>query len=100
MPNPLHYDPQFKAKSGDPSSSYHAADQAKGLAERHYIVIHTYLYCIRPLKAHYRFIGHWTNLDPHAVARRLPEMERAGLVERGPQVRMGNGRLAQTWGAK
>ena len=100
MPNPLHYDPQFKAKAADPATSYHAADQAKGLAERHYTVIFAYLNDTHPHKAHYRHIGSQTGLDPHAVARRLPEMERAGLVERGSKVRMGNGRLAQTWGAK
>ena len=100
MPNAPHYDPQFKAHSRDPATSYHAADQAKGLAERHYTVIFAYLDYIHPGRTHYREIGTQTGLDPHAVARRLPEMERAGLVERGPQVRMGNGRLAQTWGAK
>ena len=43
------------------------------------------------------------NLDYHAIARRLPELERAGLIRRGPARRCtrlilsGNRRKATTW---
>ena len=43
------------------------------------------------------------NLDYHAIARRLPELERAGLIRRGPArkctrlILSGNRRKATTW---
>ena len=91
------FDAAKAVNARDPHTSYHAADQAHGLASRHHKLILDYLDGIAPWPAHYRQIAAGTGLEPVAIGRRLIELERAHLIERAGTGPLGNGRVGTTW---
>ena len=68
----------YRARNNDPITSWQAADEAKDLAKAHAAVILKTLMEQGPLGKD--GIAFFAVMDGHQVARRLPEMERDGLV--------------------
>ena len=68
----------YRARNTDPITSWQAADEAKDLAKAHAALILKTLIKQGPLGKD--GIASFAILDGHQVARRLPEMERNGLV--------------------
>jgi hypothetical protein len=68
----------YRARNIDPITSWQAADEAKNLAQAHAALILTTLMEQGPLGKD--GIAFFAVLDGNQVARRLPEMERDGLV--------------------
>lgn len=69
------------SRRDDPQTSVDAARQAVSLASAHQAKIMAYLRRIHPNGDIYEGIATATGLEPHAVARRLPELQEAGLAE-------------------
>jgi hypothetical protein len=67
-----------RARNVDPITSWQAADEAKDLAKAHAALILKTLKEQGPLGKD--GIAFFAVMDGHQVARRLPEMERDGLV--------------------
>ena len=88
------------ARTTDPHTSRDAAARAIGLAAAHRAKILAYLQSIRPAAAIYQDIAAATGLEPHAVARRLPELEEAGLARPlDSTAPTRSGRQARLWAA-
>ena len=68
----------YRAKNTDSITSWQAADKAKDLAKAHAALILKTLMEQGPLGKD--GIAFFAVMDGHQVARRLPEMERDGLV--------------------
>ena len=68
----------YRARNLDPITSWQAADEAKDLAKAHAALILKTLIEQGPLGKD--GIAFFAVMDGHQVARRLPEMERNGLV--------------------
>jgi hypothetical protein len=68
----------YRARNLDPITSWQAADEAKDLAKAHAILILKTLQEQGPLGKD--GIAFFAVLDGNQVARRLPEMQRDGLV--------------------
>lgn len=88
------------SRTGDPVSSYLAGEEvhAGGLAERQSAAILS-LVTRNPCLTSRELAGLAEGIDRHAIARRLPELERAGLVVRAGFRRCrAGGRLSVTWG--
>jgi hypothetical protein len=68
----------YRARNTDPITSWQAADEAKDLAKAHAALILKTLMEQGPLGKD--GIAFFAVMDGHQVARRLPEMERNGLV--------------------
>ena len=68
----------YRARNFDPITSWQAADQAKNLAKAHVALIFKTLMEQGPLGKD--GIALFAVLNGNQVARRLPEMERYGLV--------------------
>jgi hypothetical protein len=68
----------YRARNTDPITSWQAADEAKDLAKAHAALILKTLMEQGPLGKD--GIAFFAVMDGHQVARRLPEMERDGLV--------------------
>jgi len=68
----------YRARHTDPITSWQAADEAKDLAKAHAALILKTLVEQGPLGKD--GIAFFAVMDGHQVARRLPEMERDGLV--------------------
>ena len=68
----------YRARNTDPITSWEAADEAKDLAKAHAALILKTLVEQGPLGKD--GIAFFAVMDGHQVARRLPEMERDGLV--------------------
>jgi len=67
-----------RARNTDPITSWQAAGSAKELAKHHSQII---LQCLKdygPLGKD--GISRFTNLESHQIGKRLPEMEREGLI--------------------
>ena len=82
----------------DPVTSYEAADAAKDLASKHFIII------VGCLKAHGTLgkdgIAQHTNLDRNQVSRRLNELEKMNLIQlTGRTVKSSAGRNEREWRA-
>ena len=82
----------------DPVTSYEAADAAKDLASKHFIII------VDCLKAHGALgkdgIAQHTNLDRNQVSRRLNELEKMNLIQlTGRTVKSSAGRNEREWRA-
>ena len=85
-----------RARSLDPSTSHTAADQAQDLARQHFDLITN---CLQRFGARGKDgIAELTGLDGNQVARRMPELERLGLVELTGQVtKSKSGRAEREW---
>ena len=85
-----------RARSLDPSTSHAAADQAQNLARLHGGLI---VVCLQRFGARGKDgIAEFTGLDGNQVARRMPELERLGLVELTGQVtKSKSGRSEREW---
>jgi hypothetical protein len=68
----------YRARNLDPMTSWDAAESAKDLAKRHAAIILKTLQEQGPLGKD--GIAFFAVMDGNQVARRLPEMEREGLV--------------------
>ena len=88
--------PEIAARRSDPATSRAAASQARALAADHHARI---LAALRDRGAAGKSeIAERTGLDGVAVARRMAEMQRAGLVRlTGEQVLSAAGRAEREW---
>jgi predicted transcriptional regulator len=68
----------FRSRKTDPQTSHDAAEQAQELADKHFIKIHFVLAKYGPMGKD--GIAQKTGLDSAQVSRRLPEMQKLGLV--------------------
>ncbi len=89
----------FRARTTDPETSKQAAEQAEDLANKHFSLIHLAL--IKNGALGKDGIAYVTGLDGNQVARRLPEMQRLGVIElTGQKVESLSGRMEREWRAK
>lgn len=95
-PLPL-FNPAHAAHARDPATSFKAAEAAGGLASEHYRLIVNYLDGIHPRAATYEQIADGTGLEKHAVARRTPELESSGHIERAGTAKLKSGRMGTLW---
>jgi hypothetical protein len=87
-----------RARKLDPTTSQEAAQSIKTVAPIHMQVIHDCLHEHGPMGKDQ--IALWTNLDGNQIARRLPEMQKMGLVElTGNTVHSASGRQEREWRA-
>lgn len=80
--------PKPRARRRDPATSHAAAARAESFSARHTAKIWTALRDRGP--GNKDDIAGWTGLDAVAVARRGREMQKAGLVTIGPEVKQGS----------
>lgn len=85
-----------RVRSEDPITSYQAADQIKEVAPKHFKII------LEALKEHGPMgkdgIASKTSLNPNAVSRRLPELQKLDLVApTGRTVKSLSGREEREW---
>lgn len=85
-----------RVRCTDPVTSYQAADQIKEVAPNHFKII------LEALKEHGPMgkdgIAQKTGLNPNAVARRLPELQKLDLVTTtGKTVKSLSGREEREW---
>lgn len=84
-----------RARASDPATSHIAASAARGLAQRHAEKI---LECLQMGPLGKDGIASLSGLDGVAVARRLPELQRDGLVDvTGKTVVSRTGRPEREW---
>jgi transcription initiation factor IIE alpha subunit len=86
----------FRSRNTDPVTSWWAADQAYSLAKDHAIII------VDCLQRHGSLgkdgIMLLTKLDRNQISRRLPELERQGLIKQtGQLVKSLSNRLEREW---
>lgn len=90
------------ARAGDPASSHHAADEITRSGKRAHQA-HQALDLVRAHPQHTSLeLAQHGVLDRYQLARRLPELEAAGMIERSREPRtctVGH-RPAHTWTAK
>jgi len=88
--------PETKARRKDPATSKDAAKAAKSLLEGHWKEI---LDCLKDCGAMGKDkIAQYSSLDPNQVARRMKELQKAGLVElTGELVESNSGRMEREW---
>jgi predicted transcriptional regulator len=87
-----------RVRCTDPVTSYEAADAAKDLASKHFIII------VDCLKAHGALgkdgIARYSGLDKSQVSRRLNELLKLGLIElTGIKVKSDSGLNEREWRA-
>jgi len=87
-----------RVRSSDPVTSYEAADAAKDLASKHFIII------VDCLKAHGALgkdgIARHSGLDRNQVSRRLNELEKMNLIQlTGNKVKSDSGLNEREWRA-
>lgn len=86
----------YRARNLDPITSWQAADKAKDLAKKHAALILKTLQKQGPLSKD--GIAFFAILDGNQVARRLPEMQRDGLIGlTGKTVKSIAGRAEREW---
>ena len=86
------------ARNIDPITSHAAADQAQAMRKQHHAAILACLYTIGPMGKD--GIGSFTRLSGEQVCRRLPELQKLGLVRpTGRTVRSDTGRQEREWEA-
>lgn len=84
-----------RARNSDPVTSWLAADQATNLAKRHYQII---LEALKKGNMGKDGICSVTGLNGVQVARRLPELQKQGLVYlTGKHVKSFTGRFEREW---
>jgi transcription initiation factor IIE alpha subunit len=86
----------FRSRNTDPVTSWMAADQADGLAKDHAIII---VNCLQRNGALGKDgIMLLTRLDRNQISRRLPELEREGLIKQtGQLVKSTSNRMEREW---
>lgn len=85
-----------RARTMDPTTSHQAAEEIKKVAPQHMELIHNCLHEHGPLGKD--GIARHTGLNGNQIARRLPEMQRIGLVkETGFTVPSDAGRQEREW---
>lgn len=90
------FDPIPLARSSDPDTSHQAAARVHEFGDKHHGIIAVCLRQHGSLTADQ--IAALTRLDKYQVCRRLPEMERAGMVEPTGETRTTtSGRQARCW---
>ena len=82
----------------DPMTSYEAAEDVHEFAGKHHQIIFHTLLKHGPLSS--ESISILCELDRHQVARRLPEMELKGTVERTGKTSMGKRKHGVVWRAR
>jgi hypothetical protein len=88
----------FRAKKTDPITSHEAADSTEIFASQHFKLIHNALMQYGPLGKD--GISYFTLLNPNAISRRLPEMQKLGMVELTGKTVMSNAkRKEREWKA-
>lgn len=90
--------PLFAARATDPHSSHAAAEEieSSGIAGRHRSLVYAEVR-IRPGLTSDELAAK-LGMDRHAVARRLPELERMGHIRRGEERKSSvGGRAGVTW---
>lgn len=86
-----------RARSTDPVTSHQAADKVT-TTTKHFQIVHLALIEYGPMGKD--GIAQKTGLDPNAVARRLPELQKMGLVTlTGKNVKSKADRLEREWKA-
>jgi predicted ArsR family transcriptional regulator len=86
-----------RSRKTDPTTSHEAAEQVS-TASNHFQTIHLALIEHGPMGKDE--IAFWTDLDPNAVARRLPELQKLGIVTlTGKTVLSNAGRKEREWKA-
>ena len=94
----LDWRPEAHARAKDRATSHDAARQAGGVAQQHSTRILACLRGVWPHGATKDEIAQATSLDSVAVARRMRDLERAGLVlDTGGTRRSASGRQATVW---
>jgi len=88
-----------KARADDPVTSKDAAVNAGKFARKHHELILSYLHRIAPASATYEQIADATNLDRHAVGRRLKEIRIDGGAIITGIGKLKSGRSGQLWAA-
>jgi predicted ArsR family transcriptional regulator len=84
-----------RARSTDPATSHAAARRVSEFGHAHAALIVSAL-GLRPMTMHE--IAKATGLDGHAVARRLPELERSGHARPTDNLRRSpSGRMCRVW---
>ena len=85
-----------KARTADPQTSKDAAKKAKSLVEGHWMEIVDCLAECGPMGKDK--IAQYSGLDANQVARRMKELQKAGLVElTGKLVESHSGRMEREW---
>jgi hypothetical protein len=86
----------FLSRNTDPVTSHMAAAQAGGLAKDHAIII---VDCLQRYGPHGKDgIMLLTRLDRNQISRRLPELEREGLIKQtGQLVKSTSNRMEREW---
>lgn len=86
----------FRARESDPLTSHKAAEAIKEVAPQHMELIYNCLLEHGPLGKD--GIANRTGLDPNQVARRLPELQKLGVVATtGQTVYSNSGRSEREW---
>lgn len=99
MNQPGLFDTKPRARRTDPSTSHEAAKRAEKFQRGHHKKILEYLESIAPYTATYVDIANATELDRHAVARRLGELEKDGRIVKEGIGQLPNGNKAGVWRA-
>jgi hypothetical protein len=87
-----------RSRKTDPTTSHEAAEQLSS-ASNHFQMIQQAL--VEHGDMGKDEIAFWTNLDPNAVARRLPELQKLGIVTlTGKTVLSNSGRKEREWTVK
>ena len=76
-----------RARRRDPQTSHVAAEKAGHFQARHIALIWDVLKDLGKMTP--REIAKWLDMDYVAIQRRGAEMERRGLIERGPEIKDG-----------
>lgn len=82
-----------RARTTDPDTSHMAAAQADELANKHHLLIFAVMHTPGTIYD----IAERTGLDHNAVARRMPELERMGLVYTDGKKKGASGRMCRVW---
>ena len=79
--------PPVRSRRNDPATSVRAGERADTFAPRHISLIWNALHDCGPMTP--KQLAHVTQIDYVAIQRRGAEMERKGLIVRGPDERDG-----------
>ncbi len=96
MQNELNWNPAHKARRANPGTSKAAAQSAEPVARRHHRLILVALESMQDGTA--AEIAEAAGLQPHAVGKRLYELEKRGVIAVTGETRaMPSGRQGRVW---